>query len=225
MARKKITAKNELTVNPFKLDFVQVEELRVKLAKRANQRLVRLERAELGTGETLADLSTAQYAYEQIALIRKQAAAAGGQKVKTSSQRFRETKVKDAMSARRELFALQSFLGQSMSRVAPAMKSINKTSKWFLERGISIASYKSFYNFLNSRAFEELKKAGLSSDDLIEYYTKAHESGKSFAEVNKLISEYIKENSKGEVSTITAKGLAEKLGVKVIRESGTWRDK
>ena len=104
MARKKITSKNELTVNPFKLDFVQVEELRVKLAKRANQRLVRLERAELGTGETLADLSTAQYAYQQIALIRKEAAAAGGQKVKTSSQRFRETKVKDAMSARRELY-------------------------------------------------------------------------------------------------------------------------
>ena len=223
MARKKITAKNELTVNPFKLDFVQVEELRVKLAKRANQRLVRLERAELGTGETLADLSTAQYAYEQIAMIRKQAAAAGGQKVKTSSQRFRETKVKDAMSARRELYALQSFLGKSMSRVAPAMKSINKTTKWFLERGISVASYKSFYNFLNSRAFEELKKAGLSSDDLVEYYTKAHESGKRFAEVNKLISEYIKENSKGEVSTITAKGLAKKLGVQVIRASGTWR--
>ena len=223
MARKKITAKNELTVNPFKLDFVQVEELRVKLAKRANQRLVRLERAELGTGETLADLSTAQYAYQQIARIRKEAAAAGGQKVKTSSQRFRETKVKDAMSARQELFALQSFLGQSMSRVAPAMKSINKTTKWFLERGISIASYKSFYNFLNSRAFEELKKAGLTSDDLIEYYTKAHESGKSFAEVNKLISEYIKENSGGEVSTITAKGLAEKLGVQVIREGGAWR--
>ena len=122
-----------------------------------------------------------------------------------------------------ELFALQSFLGQSMSRVAPAMKSINKTTKWFLERGISVGSYKSFYNFLNSRTFEELKKAGLSSDDLIEYYTKAHESGKSFAEINKLISEYIRENSNGEVSTITAKGLADKLGVKVITEGGAWR--
>ena len=31
MARKKITSKNELTVNPFKLDFVQVEELRVTI--------------------------------------------------------------------------------------------------------------------------------------------------------------------------------------------------
>ena len=223
MARKKITSKNELTVNPFKLDYLQVEELRRKLAKRANQRLVRLERADLGTGETLADLSTAQYAYEQIAQIRKQAAGTGS-KVKTSSQRFRETKVKDAMSARQELYVLQSFLGQRMSRVAPAKKAINKTARYFLERGVSVGSYKSFYNFLNSRMFDELKKQGISSDDLIEYYTKAHESGKTFKEIDKIISAYIKENAGGEVSTVTAKGLAQSLGVPVIRRSGTWKE-
>lgn len=214
MARKKakLTGNNDLSVNPFALDAVSVEQLRRKLAKQANQRLVRLERRKASTGEALSEFSQAQYAYEQIRQIRSKADVKG----RGSKGRFREQALPLGESqARMELYVLQSFLSDERSKAGKAARYVSKTEKTFLERGISAASFKSFYNFLNSATFGALKGEGLSSDDVVELYSKAHEEGKSFAWINNAITEYLaqQEESAGEVSI---KGLEETLGVKLL---------
>ena len=85
--KKNVTKNNWLSINPFTLDALTVENLRRKAAKQANQRLLRLERRRASTGESLAEISEiAQYAYKQIEEIKRQADVQGrGKKL-----RFRE---------------------------------------------------------------------------------------------------------------------------------------
>lgn len=212
MARqKKITKENWLSVNPFSLDAVTVEELRQKAAKQGNQRLVRLERRKASTGENLADISEiAQYAYKQIADIKRQADVPGrGKKL-----RFRERSLPLGESqARMELYVLQSFLSDKKSKAGTAARYVSKTEKAFLDRGITIASYKSFYSFLNSSAFATLKAEGLDSEDIVEIFNKAHEEGKkSFTWINNAITSYIAEQEAGG-KELDERGLAQALGV------------
>lgn len=209
---RRITQSNELSVNPFKLDALQVEELRQKLAKRANQRLLRLERTRLSTGERASDLSGGQYAYEQISKIRGE-----------GFTRFREgAQPLTSDTARKELYAIQSFLSAASSRAGNVQKFTSKTQQTFLERGVTVASYKSFYTFLNSNSYKLLKESGLDSEDIIDIYQRAHEDeGKSFKKINQIINEYLEEQEelqeKGESGQVTLKGLAESLGLKVLR--------
>lgn len=213
--KAKLTGKNDLSVNPFALDAVSVEQLRRKLAKQANQRLVRLERRRASTGEALSEFAQAQYAYEQIRQIRSKADVKG----RGSKGRFREQALPLGESqARMELYALQSFLSDERSKAGKAARYVSKTEKEFLNRGITAASFKSFYNFLNSATFGDLKEQGLNSNDVVELYSKAHEEGKkSFTWINNAISAYIasQEDTDGE---ITIKGLEDKLGVKLLKE-------
>lgn len=214
MAKKKakLTGNNDLSVNPFQLDALSVEQLRRKLAKQANQRLVRLERRRASTGESLAELGIAQYAYEQIRQIRSKADVKG----MGSKGRFREQSLPLGESqARMELYVLQSFLSEKRSKAGTAARYVSKTEKTFQERGISVSSYKSFYNFLNSATFGDLKEQGLNSNDIVELYNKAHEDGKSFTWINNAINAYLasQEESGGEISV---KGLEQSLGVKLL---------
>lgn len=229
MARKKISGEGAVNVNPFKLDALEVERLRVKLAKQANQRLVRLERRKAPSGERLSDIGIAQYAYEQIKAIKHVDAT------KSGKLRFREGKVSDISSARQELFVLQSFLGQETSKAGTAARYVSKTEEHFMQyfnikmakgeytpkagndRLWGIASYKSFYNFLNSSAFAALTAAGLDSNQVIDLYNKAHEEkGMGFTAMNKAIDEYVTamENNDG---ALTISGLQEALGVSLVK--------
>lgn len=212
MARqKKITKDNWLSVNPFTLDALTVEELRRKAAKQANQRLVRLERRKASTGESLAEVSEiAQYAYQQISNIRSQSDVQGRGK----KPRFREQSLPLGESqARMELYVLQGFLSNEKSKAGTAARYVSKTEKVFLERGITVASYKSFYNFLNSAAFAALKAEGLDSDDIVELFNKSHEDGnKSFKWINDAITGYIAEQEAAG-KELDLRGLAETLGV------------
>lgn len=222
----KVTSANELTVSPFKLDALQVEDLRRKLAKRANQRLVRLERRKAATGESLAELGIAQYAYESIKEIRAQEGKAPTQ----GKLRFRESKrpLTDTAS-RMELYRLQSFLANETSKAGTAAKYVSKTEKTLKERGvymgenkegkpiyhkIQAAGYKSFYNFLNSAAFANLKLE-LNSNEIVDLYNKAHEEGISFKKLDQAIAEYVQEleDTQKEASL---KDLAEAMGTSVI---------
>lgn len=221
MARKRkskkltVTKENELSVNPFELDIVQVEELRRKLAKRANQRLVRLERTKLGDEEGTrgSDLTPAQYAYEKIRKIRGEGAT-----------RFRERKMKlgeAPESQRMELAYLQSFLSERGSRYGAVKRETSKTQKTFEERGISIASYKSFYNFLNSAQFSFLKQF-FDSETIVEMLQEAKgEENTSFKKINEIVTEYVKfieaEKAADEEYQPSVKELAERLGVNAIR--------
>lgn len=214
MARRKsakVTKNNELTVSPFELDAVAVEDLRRKLAKRANQRLVRLERRKASTGESLAELGIAQYAYESI----KEIQASEGKAPKQGKLRFRESKrpLTDTAS-RMELYRLQSFLANETSKAGKAARYVSRTEQTFKERGISAANFKSFYNFLNSAAFANLKQE-LNSNEIVDLYNKAHEEGVSFKALDKAIADYIAEleDTQKEASL---KDLAEAMGTTVL---------
>lgn len=212
MARRrqvKVTNDNWLSVNPFQLDALTVEELRRKAAKQANQRLVRLERRKASTGERLSEFSTAQYAYEQIEKIR-----AGADKPSKSKKiRFREQSLPMGESqARMELYALQNFLSDERSKAGKAARYVSKTQQAFEERGISSASFKSFYNFLNSAAFATLKEAGFNSDDVVEIYNKAHEEGNSFKWINETINAYLADREQKD-EELSFREFANALGV------------
>lgn len=181
-----VTSKNELTVSPWTLDAVQLEDLRVRLAKRANQRIVRLERRKASTGEYLSEFSPAQYAYEQI----KKTKTAENKPI-TGKLRFKEGKrpLGDAQS-RMEVYAMQSFLSMETSKAGKAARYVSKTEQTFKERGIAAAGYKSFYNFLNSAAFASLK-GDLNSNDIVDLYNKAHDEGNSFKKIDAAIADYL----------------------------------
>ena len=225
MAKRKktvVTAQNELTVSPFALDALQVEELRWKLAKRANQRLVRLERRKASTGESLAEIGIAQYAYEQISKVKRMTGT--GEIKQGQKMRFREQKLPTTdTEARMELFALQSFLSNKTSMAGVAARYVSKTERTFTERYAaaggrqkSIASFKSFYNFLNSSAFAYLKNEGLNSNEVVDLYNKAYtQGGKSFKAMDKAISDYVAQQEAADKG-VTLKDLASSLGVSVI---------
>ena len=222
MAKRKVkvTEDNWLSVNPFKLDALTVEQLRRRAAKQANQRLVRLEGRKGSTGETLAEVSSiAQYAYQQIRDIKSKADAPG----KGKKLRFREQRLPIGESqARMELYVLQSFLSERTSKAGTAARYVSKTERKFLEKGITVASYKSFYNFLNSATFTDLIEKGLNSEDIVELYNAAHEGengekGKSFAAIDKIITDYIVAMEREGSGEIDQRGLAKALGVKPLR--------
>lgn len=213
MARRK--KQDDLSINPFKADMAEVEALRRKLAKRANQRLVRAERARISQGEVASDLAPYQYAYERIVSLF-------GQK-EGKKLRFREQHVpmSDAQS-RAELYALQNFLAQPGSSLRTLKREISKTQKTFEARGITVSSYKSFYNFLNSQAFRDLKELIGDSNQIVELFNRAHEEGGlSFKRINQIIDDYLAEQEriqreKGSV-TAGAKSLAKSLGLKLLK--------
>lgn len=229
MARRgksqKVNSDNWLTVNPFKLDAVTVEELRRKGAKQANQRLVRLEHRKAPTGESLAELGVAQYAYEQIKQIRERADVRG----RGSKGRFREQSLPLGESqARMELYAIQQFLSEQSSRAGTAAKFVSKTQRTFEEAGVSVASYKSFYNFLNSRALADLKAAGFSSDDIVDLIQRAKagedgEKGKSWKAINAAINEFLKSLEEEDGKGATIKDLSQELGLKPLAHRVYWK--
>lgn len=215
MARRKkakVTESNYLSVSPWQLDALEVETLRRRLAKQANQRLVRLERRKASTGEALSEFGAAQYAYGQITQIR---AAEGQEKKQGKKLRFKEShrNLTDSQS-RMELYALQNFLSQESSKAGTAAKYVSKTELTFKERGVSVGSYKSFYNFLNSSAFALLKEE-LNSNDIVELYNKAHEAGNSFKKIDKIINDYLASIDETD-EPASKKDLAKALGVSIV---------
>lgn len=206
-----ISKARELSVNPFKLNSLEVEELRRKLAKRANQRILRLERTVLSTGERASTLAAGEYAFREIAKLR----GAG-------AKRFRERKLPlTDQTARQELYALQSFLSEKSSRYGKVLRQTSKTEKTFLERGVTVGSFRTFYNFLNSSTFVQLSEAIGDSSRIIDYYQRAYEKGSSNSKIQRLISEYLEEQGRLQEigdprGDIDLKSLAKKLEVNVL---------
>lgn len=148
-----------------------MEAIRRTLAKRSNQRLVRLERATSKvSGESYATYGAAQIAYDYIL------SEASGFR----SGRFKETlktgKTKGEL--KREITALQGFLSAKSSTVRGQREIEDKRTKTFMsgeygkaEGGhAGITPNKSFYNFLNSNTYSRLKAAGFDSEKIVDFY-------------------------------------------------------
>lgn len=184
----------------------QLEQMRRKLAKRANQRIVRLERAEsLVSGESLANFGAIEKVNQY---LQKQG--------KEGKLRFSERQ-QVAMSSRelkREISELQNFLNAKTSTVSGAHKIERLRIDTFKKKGIEFASNKEFYDFLNSDVYQKAI-TGFDSSTIVDVYDKAKKvTNKSGEEVynDDKIKEVILDYISGEKTSV--KGLYEKFGLK-----------
>lgn len=189
-----------------------MKALRRKLAKRANQRLVRLERAfSEVTGEKFSSYGAAQIAYDYLN--------------KEEGGRFSESlnHLNEVNQLRREITVLQNFLTAQSSTVK-GQKAIEikrmktfESGKWGsvyrrtgkLAPKLKFASNKEFYDFLNSDTFHGLLKAGFTSEQIMELYDQAY-SQMDDDEIWEKMQEAL--DTFREKGNATLKGLKEKFG-------------
>lgn len=157
--------------------------LRRTLAKRANQRLVRLERAKSKiTGERYAGIGASEQIYDY--LERTRPAVKGG------VSRFSE-KLDSGMTyeqIQREVTTLQGFL-ESKSSLVSGLRDIERkristfeSGKWGSSkvtgkssRKLLFSSTKEFYDFIHTKTFRDLIGMGFTSEQIIEAYDSTRE--------------------------------------------------
>ena len=180
------------------MSLTDMQALRRKLAKRANQRIVRLERASSKiTGEAFNEFGAVTDAYSYL------------ERQKKGRKRFQERAdaITDTMELRREISVLQGFLGSKTSLVSgiSTFESGNwgKTSRYTgkARREIKFASTKEFYEFLSSKTFQGLKNSGYTSEKLVEIYDEARESEEA-DEVLEKMEEALEEYRAGQKATL-----------------------
>lgn len=188
----KVTKRNEslvdaLYMNPMKLSDADARRVRRQLSKVANQRMVRLERTQSTvTGESFGEVGA-------ISIVKQYLSEKG-------RTRFSETFGKDELNqVRKDIYALQTFIASPSSSVAELKKIEKKRIKAFESgqwgtganrRKIASASYKSFYDFLNSKTYSDLKAKGLTSEQIIEIYDTMRESKSDKDVINELADAY-----------------------------------
>lgn len=170
--------------NPFReVNRSRAEKELRTLAKRANQRLLSLERAKSEvSGKSLS--STGAYQKYALPLLEAQ----GRRRFKEGGySKMAYSEVAD------QIVGLQKFLSAKTSTVggqkaAEASRIATfKSGKWGTHnsalgdtggsnRAISVADTDTFYDFLNSRLYDDLKAIGISSDKIIEIYDELRES-------------------------------------------------
>lgn len=207
----------------------ELATIRKALAKRANQRLVRLEREKSKvTGKAFEVFGAREFAYEYL------------ERQKHGKRRYTESKRKDETfdDIRNDILQIQSFLIAKTSRVAGVHEIENlrmskfEGGEWgeryrrakeagitgaelekYKMRGLKFSGTKEFYDFLNSSTFAGLKASGFTSEQLIELYDAAIEKETNADEkVMAKLEEALEAYQSGEEASF--KDLQERLGLK-----------
>lgn len=225
---KTVKNKEDLTADVYRgnYSFDELQRMRRTLAKRANQRMVRLEREKSPvTGESYKTYGAITEAYFYL------------NKQKEGRRRFREqlNAFTDIETIRREITALQGFLGRKTSLVSGHRDIERKrletfgTGKWGTKwkktgipnRPLHFANNKEFYDFLNSETFKGLVSTGFTSEQLVELYDSARVSLGEEAETdliaNAMATALDEYRSKGNASL---KDLRKKMNSIKIKGSG-----
>ena len=195
-----------------------LQSIRRTLAKRANQRMVRLERAESKiTGE--------KYDFGAIEIAKHYL---------DGKKRFSENKsyTDDISKLRREITVLQGFLTSKSSTVKGMREIENARLKTFesgnwgakakygngKSRSLKFASTKEFYAFLNSSTFKKLTSSGFTSDQIVELYDNQRErlNGEEDA-LYEAMEQALEDYRNGQKATL--KDLTSRL--KAVKISGT----
>ena len=178
--RKSVKIKEDLTADVYSGSYSldELQRMRRALAKRANQRIVRLERGESAiTGEKWNTFGAVTEVYDYL------------NRQKEGRTRFRESTkaLTYTQDIKREITVLQGFLGRKSSLVS-GMKEIEKKRLYSFESGkwgtqwkktgipnkpIHFSSNKEFYDFLNSETFKGLVSTGFTSEQIVEMYDSA----------------------------------------------------
>jgi hypothetical protein len=162
-------------------DIDEVRALRRKLAKRANARLLSLERKGL-----------TKNAY-RVATRYTQATR--------GRNRFSEAYLKSAEISylREDIENLRVFLNSATSTISGYKKLKKERIARFRQKGLKIDDEDQFYRFLNSKIYKDLANKLISSDKLIEFYDDVVDTGKYEM---KDLKEALEEFKKGDVESI-----------------------
>lgn len=181
----------------------ELQEIRRVLAKQANQRILRLERAKSSiTGESFNTFGAVIDVYDYLE--------------NKGRRRFSESKtgVKQSNELRREITVLQGFLGRLSSTVKGMRQIENKRVRTFTSQGIKFSSTREFYEFLNSETFASLVTSGFTSEQMVEAYDIAREKEADNKVVEKM-AKALEEFRSGEKKA-TIKNLEHTLGIKLL---------
>ena len=190
-----------------------LQAVRRKLAKRANQRLVRLERS-------VSPISGEAYhvgAYDI-------AQAELGERRRYSEKLNYLT---DITELKKEIGQLQAFLNAKSSTVSgnraieqkrvETLTNLARDEEGHAVISLETATSKSFYDFISSKAYIYLSEKQVDSEGLQEiydYYTE--KKGLSYEDVQGIVDEYYKRVSADENAVISFREIADELGALVL---------
>lgn len=178
----------------------QLQEIRRKLAKRANNSLRELSRNSSPiTGEVYNSYGAAVDALEYLKARNR----------RYFSESLTLTENRTVLKA--EIQRLQYFLTRPSHTVRGQREIEQKRIETFEKKGIHFASGKEFYQFLNSGTFQSLRKLQYSSEQLIEDYERVREQGMTNDQVMEKLSNALDSFRKGE--KVTQKNLWEHLDI------------
>lgn len=178
----------------------QLQEIRWKLAKRANNSLRDLSRNSSPiTGEVYNSYGAAVDALEYLKARNR----------RYFSESLTLTENRTVLKA--EIQRLQYFLTRPSHTVRGQREIEQKRIETFEKKGIHFASGKEFYQFLNSGTFQSLRKLQYSSEQLIEDYERAREQGMTNDQVMDKLSNALDAFRKGE--KVTQKNLWKHLDI------------
>lgn len=179
----------------------ELAAIRTKLAKRANQRLLRLERASEKEGKSYLYGAYEHYAVKKLG----------------DKPRWKENKTYHGSitSLRKEVQEIVTFLN-AKSSVASGIREIEaerdrifQSGEWGKGRGIKIEVTDSeFYRFLSSGVLRSKLSQYFTSSQIISAYEKARESGKEVDDIMDAFTEFAESETKKSIA-----GLYESVGV------------
>ena len=178
----------------------QLQEIRRKLAKRANYSLRDLARNSSPiTGEVYNSYGAAVDALDYLKARNR----------RYFSESLTLTENRTVLKA--EIQRLQYFLTRPSHTVKGQREIEQKRIATFEKKGIHFASSKEFYQFLSSATFQSLRKLQYSSEQLIEDYERAREQGMTNDQVMEKLSNALDAFRKGE--KVTQKNLWKHLDI------------
>lgn len=178
----------------------QLQEIRRKLAKRANNSLRDLAKNSSPiTGEVYNSYGAAVDALDYLKARNR----------RYFSESLTLTENRTVLKA--EIQRLQYFLTRPSHTVKGQREIEQKRIETFEKKGIHFASSKEFYQFLNSGAFQSLRKLQYSSEQLIEDYERAREQSMTNDQVMEKLSNALDAFRKGE--KVTQKNLWKHLDI------------
>lgn len=184
----------------------ELMEMRRSLAKRANQRLVRLERSSsIVSGKSYIDIGVGQ-------IVKQDLASKGRTRwSETLSGTGRGERALNRRQLQREIIELQSFLEAKTSTVAGAKDVEGRRLQSFEEKGLgTVAREESFYKFLNSENYKQLVKS-LDSDQIVDFYNKQYKEGIPAEEIEKQFDDYLEGVTGSASGEISYKGMKQFL--------------
>lgn len=175
-------------------NLAELNKLRRRLAKRANQRMREIERA----GYTDA------YVY---------ATTMSGYLQPTERTRFYEgNREMDLFTLREELNELRWFLNAKTSTVGGIRAFERETSRQFAALPSFQQSPNLFWKYMSSASMKHLKKLGYSSEELVEFYDFATENKVGYDQIMRALEDF----EKGEIDSWDS--LYSKVGLSYIEK-------